>query len=182
MSDETVQVPKSEIEALIASNKALAERISALENETPPVKKRGSPTEPTVHVRFINGKAVVGYANRGTATRPHYVYDRPDALDPKKIVQYVDVQLDGEEKPIALKYVEFLRESERVSCRVLRREEHPWHVDHGMTTRKVVPESEYRTEDTGIEVPLHVDGVSYRYVVALPDGSELTLDEAHVNI
>lgn len=180
--NETVTVPKSEFMSIVENMNKMQSEIASLKannNSGKPVKVAGGQT---VTISYVNGKPVVGYGNHGSSDKPQYIYEAPNPMRPNEYLLYVDVIIQGVEKPIKLLYNEFMEQAEHHVCTVVSVRKMPWVVTGDEVTKKVVGESEYATTDTGIIVPMEVKGETRFFKVKLPDGSELELHERYVNI
>lgn len=140
-----------------------------------------------VEVRFINNKAVLGYANRGSSSRPLYVYTKPDPKDPRKDIEYVDLILEGmteKDKPISVDWKEFRKESVRASCRISKIDIKEWDMTQGVVRKKEV--EEYSSVELDFDVPLDVSGSIRLYTVEVPADfggkRNITIHENYVNI
>lgn len=177
---ETIEINKSELAELIALNKKLLARVG--EERAPKAK---AVKEHTVSICFVNDKPVIGYANKGTASRPTYVYALRDINDPKREVLYVDLLLHGQKEPIKqVSYNDFVRDAEVHHCIILETHKDEWVYETGVTGKKVIKDEDWRSymEETGEVVPLEVRGVKRTFTVQLPDGSKMDIDENYVNI
>ncbi len=180
---EKISIEASELKELLATNRALMEKIEASEQEYKPTLLRKEISERLVRITFVGGKPVIGFANRGTDTKVQYTYERPDPENTKESILYVDVLLQGEEKPLPIRYKELMNEAEHVECKILRTEEKPWEVVQGTTEAMELPEGDkYRMESKGYSVAVGATGVKRTYTVQLPDGSELNIADDYVNI
>lgn len=184
--EDTVNIAKSQLDELLAQNKELLDQNRSLmsaatrEDDTKGTLKPDEVKENTVRILFVDGKAVQGFHNRGTDTRPSFVYEKPDPQNPKEVILYVDVIFNGEEEPVAVPYNELLRDSLREECKIKKTDVKPWDIVQGKTTQKVV--KDYATEETGILIPIKVVGETRVFTVALPDGKEMEIHENFVNM
>jgi hypothetical protein len=187
--DDKVEVSKSELQQLLDQNKQLMAENSNLVSAVTELQRNPAGTQPvvnravterTVKISMVNGKPIIGFANRGTATRPSYIYDRPDPNNPRNMLLYVDLVIQGVEKPVAVNYNEFLREHEHAQCKVLKTEDKPWVIPQGFVPRQEV--QDYRMQQTGEMVQVEIVGKSTVFTVELPDGKPLEIADAYVNI
>lgn len=186
MEEEKVTIGASELRELLDSNRKLMQKVDALSSETAeemPTLLRKEVEEKTVRVAFIDGKPVIGYKNRGTETRPQYAYERPDPENPKEMILYIDVLLDGVDEAQPIRYKELMNEAEHTPCKVLKTESKPWEVLQGTVEAMQLPEGDkYRMESKGYKTPVGATGVTRTYTVQLPDGKELKISDQYVNI
>lgn len=187
MEEETkVEVSKSQLDELIAQNKELLDRNRQLadavekQQDAPEKVDLSAPKKRTVRILFMDGKAVQGFRNRGTDTRPEYVYEDMDPKNPKERILFVDVYFYGEKEPETVPYNDMLHNGIREECEILDTKEKEWSNRHGMTVRKVV--NNYATEETGVMVPLEVLGKTRTFTVKLPGGEEMAVHENYVNM
>lgn len=190
-----MDVPQAEFEKLVksvgdlaagreADQKVIAELTGLLrDKQGPNVLKKI--TDRIVSLRFVNGKAVIGYKNRGVEARPQYVYEKKDPIDQTKTVLFVDLILEGETEAFPIDYNEFLREAERVECTVKKVEETEWTINQGYVKRKEV--DEYSTVELPNDVPVDIVGRSRVFTVNVPSNGasaprELAISEHYVNI
>jgi len=187
---EKIEVSKTELEAMMADNQGLRAQLNTLmeavqsltskQQESSGPKVLSQIKERKVRITFVNGKPVIGFANRGTERTKSYVYEKPDPNNKNNRLLYIDLILKGQEEPISVNYNEFLREGEAVECVVKSRDEKPWKIEHGMVRQKMV--EEYSMVETSVLVPLDVMGVDVKFTVELPSGELLEVDEKYVNI
>lgn len=183
---DTVSISKAQLDELSAQNKELLDQNRTLmssatrEDTSAGTLKPDEVKENTVRILFVDGKAVKGFANRGTDDRPTYVYEKTDPQNPKENVLHVDVLFHGEDKPVSVPYLDLLRDSLREECKIKKTDVKPWDIVQGQTTQKVV--KDYATEETGILVPIKVIGETRVFTVALPDGKEMEIHENFVNM
>lgn len=183
MKDETVTIPVSELKAIQEGMNAMKSEIAILKKgEGPKIMK--APKEHLVTVSFLNGRAVIGYVNKGTTDRPLYVYEAPNPQKPTEYVLYVDVILKGDEKnPVKVLYMEFMEHAERHECPILSIRKEEWTDEKaGSTRKKQVPDGAYYVEESDIIVPLEARGEIRFFKVRLPDNSEVELHERYANI
>jgi hypothetical protein len=141
-------------------------------------------TDRYVEVRLVDGKVVLGYQNVGSETRPSYIYQKPDPKDPKQMLDYVNLILEGEEKPFSIDYKQFRTESDQARCKVVESKEIPWRITQGMVKKKEV--DGYSTIEVDFDVPLDVLGVTRLFVVEIPKDHggprNVKIQEGFVNI
>jgi hypothetical protein len=202
MADKKIEISEGDLqtllkqnEALMAENRALAERGGSGEEkidkmDTRGILKRLSTEKKTCVILFVDGLPVVGYKNKGTVLKPTYTYYRKDPNDPKNELMYVDLILYGKEEEaqgLAISYKEFLEGSEKVRCRILQTEKKEWTITQGVTSKKEV--DGYRMVVLDVDVPVEIKG-EIRWVTVevpeaypLPDGAKtLRIHENYVNI
>lgn len=185
--EKKVEVSKEQLDELIAQNKELltrnrelADAVGNIKDVPDGVKQPKAVTDRTVRVLFLEGKAVLGFKNRGEDTRPVYVYEKADPVKKDEVNLFVDVILAGEEEPVSTNYNDLLHDAERRECKIVKVDEQEWRVVQGQTSKKVV--NNYATEETGIMVPIEVLGKTRTFTVALPDGEEVAIHENYVNM
>lgn len=138
------------------------------------------PKEHTVKLKFVDGKPVIGFANRGSEKSPVYVYEKPDPNNPKERIGFVDIILKGVKEPMPVVYTEFLAEADVEVCKILKIEKEDASEQQGMVAGVEV--KDYRMEETGVQVPVLIEKQRYTYTVELPDGKSLDIDEEYVNM
>lgn len=189
-----MEIPDAELKELLASVKALTETVSkqsetidslkkTVGDGTPPRRVLKEITERKVSLRRIDGKAVIGFRNRGSKDRPQYVYDRINPQNKDERLQFVDILLQGMTEPsqaIPVNYNEFLIDSERVVCLVKYKKETPWKMEQGVTKSKEV--DGYSMVELDYDIPIDVIGVATTYTVELPEGGTIVVPEAYVNM
>jgi len=107
-----------------------------------------------------------------------------DEVNPatKERVPFIGLYLRGDEEPVKVKLSEFLQKSGRLEeCLIKSEISEPIIVDKGTVEVRDVRFDQYKTIGTGVRVPLRVVSASKKFIVALPDGEELTLPEEAVN-
>lgn len=189
MSDDTMTVKTSDMKELLAQNRELAKKVDLLSQKVEGGTEEYKPTlltkavkEHVVRVTFIGDKPVIGFANRGTETKPLYIYEKPDPNDSKSRILYVDVMLQGDEKAIPMRYIELLQEGDHRPCKVKCVEKKEWEEIQGSVEAQVIEGENYAPTKLGFEVPVGVTGAKYTYTVELPDGSDLVIKDEYVNI
>lgn len=183
------EITDAELKELLENSRLLAQRVKDLEGvvgdgqSAPRVLKRI--TERRVVVRMVDGKVVLGYHNRGTEARPAFVYEKPNPKKPSESINFVDLILEGMQKGeyITVEDREFRRETEKVTCKIVRTEEKEWTINQGTVRKKDV--EEYSMIELDYIVPVDIVGKTRWYVVELPEEKgrrEVTLHESMVNI
>lgn len=183
--DKMVEVRESELKALIAEVQGLRTEVKGVvEGGIGSGRVLRQITERTIVVRRIDGKAVIGFRNRGTATKPQTSYTIRDPKDPSKEVMYVDVILEGmnPEDAIPVNWAEFRNEAERVTCKVVKTEEKEWEIEQGMVKKKEV--DGYSMVELDYDVPVLVKGKTRIFTVAMPDqgGRTVRIHEDFANM
>lgn len=176
--DKMVTVSATELAAIIEMNKKLMEKLSGA-----PVEKPREITERKITVFFIDNEPVIGYVNRGSEVKPTYIYEKPDANRPGEYLPFVDVLTRNHlDKPYKINYIEFLQESDRKECKVIKVEWKPWVINQGRTAARSFEEGTYNMTESGTIVPVEVKGKTGIYTVELPDGSQVEIHERYANI
>lgn len=190
--ENKVEISQDQLQALIDNQAKTEAELKRLAKENAEIKGLASEggtkklkevSERYAEVRMLDGFAVIGFKNKGTERRPRYIYEKPDPLDPKKNVNYVDVILEnGEVKTI--KHEEFLEDAERVKSLIVNIKEQPWEINQGQTRRKEV--DGYSLLELDYVVDLVVKGITRTYTLRLPeadfDGREVEIYEDYVNM
>lgn len=98
-----------------------------------------------------------------------------------KEIEYITFEVEGSKDPVRLEYAEFLFKLDKVKVKVVNRiqKEVREHQQGAYTTRKEV--DGYKTVNTGLRVPVIVVSVKDTFVVELPDGNVVELDQGAVN-
>jgi hypothetical protein len=181
-----------ELNELLANQRTIMEQNKQLIEENKKLREDGSSpsrrilkevTDRTVKVAMVDNKMVVGYANKGVESKPQYVYEKPDPKDPKNMLLYVDLILDGEKDPVSVNYNEFIDQAERVKCKVIKVEDKQWKIQQGWTKKKEI--DGYSTVELDFDVPIDVIGVTRFFTVELPvdrGGKQITLHESYINL
>ena len=163
---------------------ALTEKVNGLlasAGSTTPTLARNTVKQRTAGIRFVNGKAVIGFKNRGVENKPLYVYQRPDPNDTSKRVLFVDLILDGEKDPLPVNYNEFLTEAETRQLEILRTIDEPVVVEQGVVRRKEWIGDELI--ETEVIVPVGAEGVYRQYVLSDKENQkELVIAEEYLNM
>ena len=169
---EMVTIPKGFLDEMV-------DRISHLEasdNSNPnsivdAIKKAKKESKNSlVRVKFLDGVLVTGYGQS---------WEVRDPLDPNKYVQKLNVETaDGEVHEVDHKNFMETAESEIVEVISKKVEEEDVVVE--TTTQKDVDFSNFRTVDTGIEVPVIVTYKHTLYTVKVR-GKNVTLKESAIN-
>lgn len=151
----------------------LLERVKRLEQGEAPVLQRIK--EHTVRLRSVEDKYVVGFSD------PYQKKDK----DTGKTETYWDITLStlkDDAKPVkkTVVYTEFLNKAERVDCKIVERKVSIHEELQGYVEVKRV--EGFKTINTGVKVPVLVTTPAYEFVVALPDGRNVTIDQKVVNL
>jgi hypothetical protein len=184
-NDENVSLPKSELTALLEEISKLRADVGEIKNGEGIGSSRilRKITERKVVVRRIDGKVVIGFRNKGSDTKPQFVYEGPDPKDPTKRTWFVDVFCEGQTPNDAIKigYKEFLDEAERVTCLVKSTKEKEWMVNQGMVKKREI--DGYSMVELDFDVPVDIIGKYRTFTVLLPDENrEVEVGESYVNI
>lgn len=172
---------KAELDLLKEDNKNL--RGLMADNAGPRILKKV--TERKVRLRIVDGKAVVGYKNRGTDGKPLYIVEKVDPNDKNSRLLFVTLILEDKTE-LEVDYNEFLRETTSVEALVKETVEKEWTIEQGTVRQKMV--EEYSMIETDVVVPVEIVGKIRTFKVAVPETSpefkerELTIHENYVNI
>lgn len=181
MSD-TITISKAELQAMISEG--IKSGIAGLsEGGNSRILRRV--TDRTVEVRMVDDRVVIGYVNKGSDTKPLYIYDKPDPNRPGSMIQFVDLVLEGmkNEESFSIAYTEFLKETERVKAKVVKTEEKEWVLNQGVVKKREV--EEYSSIELDFDVPLDVVGKTVTFTVKLPvekGEREVVVGSHYVNI
>ncbi len=179
--DQLVQVPKSQLDAIMAQLSALKQAIG-----TPEVQKATATKEHTIVVRYVDDKPVVGFANIGHPDTPVYTYEKPNPLEPTKKIMFAKIltlnEDDELDTPIELPYGDFINQSRRVVCKIIKIDKKPWSESQGEVDKVKVDWDKFKTQDTGETVQALVNGFHMTYTVEDPSGRVYTLQEQTINI
>lgn len=151
----------------------LLERVKRLEQGEAPVLQRVK--EHIVRLRRVEDKYVVGF------TDPYQKKDK----DTGKSETYWDILLSTLEegaKPVkkTVVYTEFLNKAERVECKIVERKVSIHEELQGYVEVKRV--EGFKTINTGVKVPVLITTPAYEFVVTLPDGRNVTVDQKVANL
>lgn len=185
---KTIEVDADTLKALIKQNEDFKTAISDLQknavaqnpnqsNFNSPEMMRTAKKETLLKMRKWNDKYFIGFENIGKPNKPLYIYSEYNAQT-RESVQFCNVILEGEEKPLKLEYVEFLRESERVLVKMKKKIELEDKVTRqGFVQKKDFADNGYGMFETMVQVPIDVVEKQYSYVVELEDGRELEISQ-----
>lgn len=184
-----VEVDKGLLQELIESNRRLQDSNMKLEGMVDQLNANAVATSPQnnttvmrrnkdyfLNMRRWDGKYFLGYENVGTEKRPLYIYSEYNSQT-RESVQFCNVILDGEDKPIKMEYVRFMRDSEIIKVKQLSKSEREEVVVQGSVQKKDFAENGYGMFETMVTVPMEVIYKKYTYKVLLEDGRELEIDE-----
>lgn len=174
--DEMVQVSRVELAQILEMNRRLTAQVGEPTPKPREIKDR------KVVIFFINNEPVIGYVNKGSPNRPVYIYEKPDPNRPGEYLPYVDVLCRNTKDPVKLNYLEFLQESDRQECKILKTEWTEWTENQGRVQGRAFEEGTYNMSETGTIVPVEVKGKTAVFTVQLPDGSQLDIHERYCNI
>jgi len=146
----------------------LLNRIGTLEDTAPRAMEK--PKYNTVTLRRWNEDLVIGYSK---------TYSKKDSSNEMKL--YWKVTLLTEGKEVEVEYLEFLRNAEYVTCKVVERKTQEIVESTERAEYSRVDES-YRVIHSGHSVPLEVTSVKTDFVIELPTGDSLEINERYVNI
>ena len=108
-----------------------------------------------------------------------------------QIIEYTEVllwsgKLDKENNPEGIKkqvvYLDFLKDSERIECKIIEKKINLKVENKGTIELKKVNYEKYNTENTGLFVEAVVETPELIFTVTLPEGGELTVNELATNI
>lgn len=185
---KTIEVDADTLKALIKQNEDFKTAISDLQknavaqnpnqsNFNSPEMMRTAKKETLLKMRKWNDKYFIGFENIGKPNKPLYIYSEYNAQT-RESVQFCNVILEGETKPLKLEYVEFLRESERVLVKMKKKIELEDKVTRqGFVQKKDFADNGYGMFETMVQVPIDVVEKQYSYVVELEDGRELEISQ-----
>lgn len=186
---DSVTIPKTELDKILKSfqelqevvsgqNKLIEELKTSSGNATPKVLREVK--ERTVRLKLVDGKPVIGFANKGTDTRPVYVYKAPNPQDPRNDILFIDVLTLGAKEPVKMVYAEFITDMETLEVKVKNIKEEHWTIEQGQVVKREV-RPDFSIVETDYIVPVEVKGVHRTYIVDFKD-KELEVDEAFINI
>lgn len=192
LKKDSVEISQDQLQALIDNQAKLESDLRKVQKDNAELKglsneqgqrKLKEVSERYAEVRALDGRIVVGLKNRGSERRPRYIYEKPDPLDPRTSVNYVDVIVeDGD--VITIKHEEFLEEAERVKAKIVNIKEKPWTINQGTTRRKEI--DGYSLLELDFVVDLEVKGITRTYTLQLPEedfkGREVEIYEDYVNM
>lgn len=177
-----VQVPAEVLQDMMNKINALTAAVGGVSQQKPEeVKNR------IYNVRYVDNKPVIAFANVGHESAPVYVYQKPNPLKPTEEVDYVKVILldpkTGEqEAPMEVPYLDFIKNSRRVTVKAIKVEKRPWKNRTGEQVEKQkVDWDKFRMESTGDQVELQVAGFTQVFTVEDPEGNKYTLTEQTIN-
>jgi hypothetical protein len=189
MADEQIKVNKSELDEILKVQREMAEEIKNLKQDNAELQSNQQPvsgkvarkvTTKDIRIKFVDGKAVVGYRNRGVSeAKPIYTYEIPDPNDRTKRLLMVELLLAGEDKPVAVDYSSFINEGETRIFTVKSERKVPWVIEQGLIRRREV--KDYSMIETDEMVPVETVGNRHYYTVEI-DGKDVEIDERYVNI
>lgn len=193
------EISQEELKELLANQRKLMEQNAAILKENAELREvlkspeGGSTrilrrvTERKVRLMFVDGRAVIGFANRGSEHKPVYVYEKPDPNNSKEMIAYVDLireDMKEGEKPLTVPFKQFREEGASAECRVVHTEEKEWVINQGLVRKKEV--EEYSSIELDMEVPLDIVGKARFFTVEVPreygGPRQLTVHENYVNI
>jgi len=185
--ENKIEVSESVLKDLIASNKDYQARIDKLESNAvatnggisafnnPMMMKKNKET--FIRMKKWDDKYCIGYENVGKPNKPIYVYNEYNPQT-REMVQFCNVIIEGEEKPLKLEYIVFLREAESVLVKMKQKIELEDKItNQGMVYKKDFAENGYGMFETMMQVPVDIIEKQYKYVVELEDGRALEIDE-----
>jgi len=185
---ETVEVDTETLKELIEQNKRLQADVIDLQKnavvQNPNQSNFNNPTlvktnkkETFLKMRKWNDKYFIGFENVGKPHKPVFIYSEYNPQT-RESVQFCNVILEGEPKPIKLEYVEFLRESEKVLVKMIKKIELEDKVtNQGYVQKKDFAENGYGMFETMVQVPVEVIEKQYAYIVEVEDGRELEITQ-----
>lgn len=181
---DKIEVDADTLRELISQNKKFQQDIIDLQknavaqnpNQGMEIMKTAK-KETLLKMRKWQDKYFIGFVNKGKENKPLYVYSEYNPQT-REQVQFCDVILDGENKPVKLEYVEFLREAERVLVKMKRKIELEDKITRqGFVQKKDFADNGYGMFETMVQVPIDVVEKQYAYVVELEDGRELEISQ-----
>ncbi len=143
--------------------------------------------ESTVSIMFLDGRPVVGMANKGSDDEPVRLYEEVDPKDNRKYVMYADLlvlEADGETTKTVSKvpFLNFVQQGERRECKVVKILKKEWEMNFGTTERRELRNDDYAMQATGQESDLIVEGVDMVYRVDIGNDEVIELAQDYVNM
>ena len=184
---KTIEVNEDTLRELIEQNKQQAIDIEQLKNSSATntgnsmiiTKKREHGTTPKIS-RW-NGKIFLGYENIGTSKSPRETVSEFNPQT-RESINFCNILLMGEKKSIRVPHIDFLRERERETVKLVKKiEMEDSVIEQGMVYKKDFTENGYGMVETTVQVPLEVISKVYRYVVKTDAGEEIELPESALN-
>ncbi len=183
-----IEVDGDLLRELIQSNKLLQQTVDQLGSnavaKSEGLQVRRKTKDFDYFVRKWDGKIVLGFQNMGSENRPLFIYNIYDqAL--RRDVQFVNVLLEGESKPVTVDYVTFLRDADKVKARKISQVEHEDVKEYGMIPKKEMAENGYGMFETMVLVPVEVTTKTYTIKLKLPEdegGKEVSINSMWLNM
>lgn len=171
-------IPKSEAQAIekdtVTMNKqeymTLLNRVSNLEKGVIGDNILDEPAERHVWIRTLDGQYVTNYG---------IITSRMDEKGDE--VQFITLELtDGEKtQNIEVRYLDYIQRFDKVKATIVERKVKNEVSNQGHVEKKVV--DGYKTVNAGFKVPARVVTPQESFVVQLPDGRQLELNEKVIN-
>lgn len=185
-ASKKIEVDEGLLRELIASNKLLQDKVDKLDSNavaTNPngIQVRRKIKESDFKLRKWEDKLVLGLENVGNEKRPLYVYNIYDEAT-RKDVQYCNLLLEGNEKPVKVDWLRFLRDAEIVIARKVSQVEHEDVKEYGMIPKKEMAENGYGMFETMVMVPVEVISKTFTFILKLEDGREISVGSQWVNM
>lgn len=192
---KSIEVPEADFKGLLKMVGDLTEKVKSqgVENETlrSMISGIADTSKPTlkkvmdrfVFLRVVGGKPVKGYVNKAELPgKKKYVYTMPHPQFADEVVEYIDLEILGEEKPVKMKYLDYIQNTERIKCRIAGVKEEEIIENQGEVEKQSFDESHgYRMNRTGIFVPAEVITKVRTFTLELPDKTEVEIGEDFIN-
>lgn len=176
-NSDTIPMDRGQLAQILRDNELFKEQIAQLQADGATPKQnspviRNKKKETLIKIRKWNDEYVIAWENRGKPERPLYVYSEYNA-NTRENVQFMNLILKGSTKPLKVEYVTYLRDSEVIYVKMLKKiEEEPTIIDQGTVYKKDYTQGGFGAIETGIEVPVEVIIPNYSYEVELPGEKE----------
>lgn len=177
-----VEVDADKLEKILLDNETFKRQIGELQSNAVttspnPNQIRNKKKETFLKLRKWNDSIVVGWENVGKENKPVYVYSEYNAQT-RENIQFINLILKDGKKPEKVEYLTYLRDSEPVFAKMLKKvAEEDEVITQGMVYKRDFVENGYGMFETTVQVPVEVTIAHNSYVVLLEDGEELTISD-----
>lgn len=166
--DESVSISRADYDLLMNQVRDLARQVKDNQSGVIDIERT---KEHVCCLRQWDGKIVVNNTKS---------WSELDQKTGEKI-PYIGIYLQEAEEPVSVKLIDFYRNSSLLEVKIKEELVEEVVEKFGTTEVKTVDYERSKTIGTGVRVPLKVVSQVKKYVVILPDGSELTIPECAIN-
>jgi hypothetical protein len=142
---------------------------------------RNKAKETLIKMRMWEGEYVIGWVNISrNEKRPQYISSEYNPQT-RETTLFINLILLGKDKPVKVEYLNYLRESEQVWVKQVRKiQEESEIVSQGVVRKKEFAQNGYGMFETQVEVDVESITEHFSYEVLLETGDKITVDSRFI--